>query len=114
MTDKANEISALLAPTVASLGLELLGTEYLPSPGGAVLRLYIDVPVADEIDDEACLRRRHPDEPGRCDRFLCVGCEFRCHSYLALVALSAAPPWVRNARVGANSPSLCPTIDSVM
>jgi DNA-binding phage protein len=25
-------------------GLELLGTEYLPSPGGAVLRLYIDVP----------------------------------------------------------------------
>ena len=32
MTDKANEIAALLAPTVASLGLELLGAEYLPSP----------------------------------------------------------------------------------
>ena len=47
MTDKANEISALLAPTVASLGLELLGAEYLPSPGGAVLRLYIDVPSAE-------------------------------------------------------------------
>jgi ribosome maturation factor RimP len=44
MTDKANEITALLAPTVASLGLELLGAEYLPSPGGAMLRLYIDVP----------------------------------------------------------------------
>lgn len=44
MTDKANEIAALLAPTVASLGLELLGAEYLPSPGGAMLRLYIDVP----------------------------------------------------------------------
>ena len=44
MTDKANEIAALLAPTVASLGLELLGAEYLPSPGGALLRLYIDVP----------------------------------------------------------------------
>ena len=43
MTDKANEIAALLAPTVQSLGLELLGAEYLPSPGGAVLRLYIDV-----------------------------------------------------------------------
>jgi ribosome maturation factor RimP len=43
MTDKANEIAALLAPTVASLGLELLGAEYLPSPGGAMLRLYIDV-----------------------------------------------------------------------
>lgn len=44
MMDKANEIAALLAPTVTSLGLELLGAEYLPSPGGAMLRLYIDVP----------------------------------------------------------------------
>lgn len=44
MSGKANEISALLAPTVESLGLELLGVEYLPAPGGALLRLYIDVP----------------------------------------------------------------------
>jgi len=44
MTDKANEIADLLAPTVASLGLDLLGAEYLPAPGGATLRLYIDVP----------------------------------------------------------------------
>ena len=44
MSAKANEIAALLAPTVASLGLELLGVEYLPAPGGALLRLYIDVP----------------------------------------------------------------------
>jgi len=44
MTDKASEISQLLAPTVQSLGLELLGVEYLPAPGGATLRLYIDVP----------------------------------------------------------------------
>lgn len=44
MTDKATEISNLLAPTVASLGVELLGVEYLPSPGGATLRLYIDMP----------------------------------------------------------------------
>lgn len=44
MTDKADEIAALLAPTVASMGLELLGIDYLPAPGGAVLRLYIDVP----------------------------------------------------------------------
>jgi ribosome maturation factor RimP len=29
---------------VRALGLDLLGAEYLPSPGGAVLRLYIDVP----------------------------------------------------------------------
>ena len=48
MTDKAHEIAALLAPTVASLGLELLGVEYLPAPGGAVLRLYIDTPEGDE------------------------------------------------------------------
>jgi ribosome maturation factor RimP len=44
MTDKASEIAALLVPTVQSLGLELLGAEYLPAPGGATLRLYIDVP----------------------------------------------------------------------
>ena len=48
MNAKANEISALLAPTVESLGLALLGIEYLPSPGGALLRLYIDVPQGTE------------------------------------------------------------------
>nr|WP_246371246.1 ribosome maturation factor RimP [Lysobacter penaei] len=37
----------MLAPTVASLGLELLGVEYLPSPGGAIVRLYIDIPEAE-------------------------------------------------------------------
>lgn len=47
MTDKATEITALLAPTVAALGLELLGVEYLPAPGSAVLRLYIDRPGVD-------------------------------------------------------------------
>ena len=47
MTDKADEIAALLAPTGESLGLELLGIEYLPAPGGATVRLYIDVPAAD-------------------------------------------------------------------
>lgn len=55
MTDKATEISKLLAPTVASLGVELMGAEYLPSPGGAVLRLYIDVPADDlsvDVDGE--------------------------------------------------------------
>ena len=44
MTDKATEIATLLAPTVQAIGLELLGVEYLPAPGGATLRLYIDVP----------------------------------------------------------------------
>lgn len=47
MTDKAEDIAKLLAPTVTSLGLELLGIEYLPAPGGALVRLYIDVPQAE-------------------------------------------------------------------
>ncbi|MEG2942300.1 MAG: ribosome maturation factor RimP, partial [Thermomonas sp.] len=47
MTDKADEIAELLAPTVSALGLELLGIEYLPAPGGATVRLYIDVPQSD-------------------------------------------------------------------
>jgi len=51
LTDKANQITALLAPTVQSLGLELLGAEYLPTPGGALLRLYIDVPAGDAPAD---------------------------------------------------------------
>lgn len=49
MTDKADDIAALLSPTIAAMGLELLGIEYLPAPGGATLRLYIDVP-QDEAD----------------------------------------------------------------
>jgi ribosome maturation factor RimP len=47
VTDKADEIAALLSPTVESLGLELLGIEYLPAPGGSTVRLYIDVPQAE-------------------------------------------------------------------
>jgi ribosome maturation factor RimP len=47
VTDKATDIAGMLAPTISALGLELLGVEYLPSPGGAVLRLYIDRQGAD-------------------------------------------------------------------
>ena len=43
MTGKAEEIQEMLAPTVASLGLELLGVEFVPSSSSALLRLYIDV-----------------------------------------------------------------------
>jgi ribosome maturation factor RimP len=43
MTGKAEEIVELLTPTVQALGLELLGAEYAPSGGSALLRLYIDV-----------------------------------------------------------------------
>lgn len=47
MTDKADQIAELLSPTVSAMGVELLGVDYLPSPGGAVVRLYIDVPQAE-------------------------------------------------------------------
>jgi ribosome maturation factor RimP len=52
LTDKATDIATLLAPTVQALGLELLGVEYLPAPGGATLRLYIDRPDADPATGE--------------------------------------------------------------
>lgn len=60
MSDKATEIATLLAPTVTALGLELLGVEYLNAPGGATLRLYIDVPQPQQpervVDIEDCER----------------------------------------------------------
>ncbi|PNS08041.1 ribosome maturation factor RimP [Solilutibacter silvestris] len=40
---KTDQLQDLLAPTVHALGLELLGLEYLPQPGGSLVRLYIDV-----------------------------------------------------------------------
>jgi ribosome maturation factor RimP len=43
MSGKSEEIVELLAPTVQALGMELLGVEYVPSGGSALLRLYIDV-----------------------------------------------------------------------
>src|SRR5690606_42088637 len=52
MSDKATEIASLLAPTVGSLGLDLLGVEYLPAAGGSLLRLYIDIP-ADQAGNGA-------------------------------------------------------------
>ena len=41
---KTDQLQDLLAPTATALGLELLGIEYLPQPGGSLLRLYIDLP----------------------------------------------------------------------
>ncbi|KAF1691665.1 ribosome maturation factor RimP [Pseudoxanthomonas koreensis] len=51
MSEKHSEIAELLRPTVESLGLDLLGIEYLPAPGGATLRLYIDVPAGEGAGD---------------------------------------------------------------
>jgi ribosome maturation factor RimP len=56
VTDKAEDIAKLLGPTVTSLGLELLGIEYLPAPGGATVRLYIDVPQANPASPDAQMR----------------------------------------------------------
>ena len=44
MNGKALELQALLDPTVQGLGLELLGIEFSPAAGNALLRLYIDAP----------------------------------------------------------------------
>ena len=44
MSQKSREIDALVAPAVAALGLELLGSEWVPGPSRSLLRLYIDAP----------------------------------------------------------------------
>nr|WP_220486539.1 ribosome maturation factor RimP [Luteimonas sp. MC1782] len=51
VTDKSTDIANLLSPTVAALGLELLGVEYLSAPGSAVVRLYIERPGAETSAD---------------------------------------------------------------
>lgn len=61
MAEKSREIAELLAPTVDALGLELLGVEYLPAPGGSLLRLYIDIP----LEDAAAEAAGEGDEPPR-------------------------------------------------
>jgi ribosome maturation factor RimP len=46
------ELTALLAPVVEALGLELLGVEFVPQRGNALVRLYIDAPArAVTLDD---------------------------------------------------------------
>src|SRR5690606_31118367 len=49
VADTSTDIAELLSPTVPARGLDLLGVESLPAPGGAVLRLYIDRPGADPM-----------------------------------------------------------------
>lgn len=44
MSQKSQEIDALIAPAVAALGLELLGSEWNAGPSSSLLRLYIDAP----------------------------------------------------------------------
>jgi ribosome maturation factor RimP len=53
------ELTDLLAPVVADLGLECLGVEYSPSHGNSLVRVYIDAPGrAVTVDDcEAASRQ---------------------------------------------------------
>ena len=44
MSSRSSELVDLLAPTVASMQLELLGVEFVQSGSSALLRLYIDAP----------------------------------------------------------------------
>ncbi len=44
MSTRANSIEAIIAPSVESLGLEVVGIEQLTAPGGVLLRVYIDYP----------------------------------------------------------------------
>lgn len=39
-----DELSTLLTPAIADLGLELVGIEFSPNAGGSLLRVYIDEP----------------------------------------------------------------------
>ena len=98
MAEKSEEITALLAPTVDALGLELLGVEYLPAPGGAVLRLYIDIP----LEDAAAEAAGEGDEPPRT-----VGIE-DCEAVSREVSaqLDVADPITGNYTLEVSSPGL--------
>lgn len=49
---KHDELTKLLSPVIASLGLECLGVEYSPYSGASLLRIYIDAPDRPvDIDD---------------------------------------------------------------
>ena len=98
MAEKSEEITALLAPTVDALGLELLGVEYLPAPGGAVLRLYIDIP----LEDAAAEAAGEGDEPPRT-----VGIE-DCEAVSREVSaqLDVADPISGNCTLEVSSPGL--------
>lgn len=47
----ANDLQQLLEPVVGAMGYELLGVEFHPQPGGALLRLYIDRDGGITLDD---------------------------------------------------------------
>lgn len=51
MTKKEQELEALLAPSVAALGLRIWGIEYLSQGKRSVLRIFIDADAGVTVDD---------------------------------------------------------------
>lgn len=52
---KHDELTKLLSPVIASLGLECLGVEYSPYSGASLVRIFIDAP-GRPVDIEDCER----------------------------------------------------------
>ena len=56
---RSTELTDLLAPVVADMGLECLGVEYSPSHGNSLVRVYIDAPGrAVTVDDCEAVSRQ--------------------------------------------------------
>jgi ribosome maturation factor RimP len=56
---RSAELTELLAPVVAGMGLECLGVEYSPSHGNSLVRVYIDAPDrAVTVDDCEAVSRQ--------------------------------------------------------
>lgn len=56
---RSTELTELLAPVVADMGLECLGVEYSPSHGNSLVRVYIDAPGrAVTVDDCEAVSRQ--------------------------------------------------------
>ena len=66
MSQQADHIAALHAPTVSALGLELLGVEF--RAGSGVLRVYIDVPAAGSSDVPAAESAERAVNVDDCER----------------------------------------------
>src|SRR5205807_9848279 len=66
----------------------------------------------DGVGDQARLARRPANKPLHSGNF--HRCQLSLLSYLTVVVFSVWVPWPRKCRVGANSPSRCPTMFSLM
>lgn len=58
MTTLVGKLTDLIEPTIAAMGYQLWGLEYLPSGKSSVLRLFIDSDKGIDIDDCAAVSRQ--------------------------------------------------------